>query len=515
MPSSADFHDYLFSTKGTMNLYRKVMLILESANSISNSKTADFRQMALLLCLAISLLSGAIATAAESTYRLYDGITAFVDNPEGRDFSISLDVRDINHRMHGPSELLVKIYGPDGRPVVREIIPDDGILTHTSNPSAAGWDHEAWYYATCYSRGLQPLVRWSAYSDPKRLAGIVKRTFSYKVKGGQNGIYRILLVGAPDHYVTLKIDPELKYGVAGSPEWIHGHGKQFRKSFIYVPKTTRSINVLFLQFDEPAARQFTLKDAAGQVLTTGSGSDGLVQTSVDAAGQRDDQVLQLEVSEGRGDFLLNVTFQMENEFKPVRAKHQAVTAVFSPDEATARATRGGAIYHDDRVFWQMHQVRMHDWLNQLKPNDFVYDKSLDDASGFISVGSHNSPKPGSADRIMHSYGKHKNAKALNAALRDMLFGMRLIGHGDHVAIGPKRNLAYEQGCYTFFWYRPAWRILQQTDAPVEVKQALREFIIQAGDRLAFCRTMATGNGNAFGSLMAGLKYCAEASQDPL
>ena len=477
--------------------------------------TVNLRQFVLFLCIAASLLPEETTATIGKTYRLYDGITAFVDNPQGREFSISLDVRDINHRMHGPSELLVKVYGPDGRPVVREIIPDDGILTHTSNPSAAGWDHEAWYYATCYSRGLQPLVRWSAYSDPKRLKGIVKRTFTYKVKGGQNGVYRILLVGSPDHYVTLNIDPEMKYGVAGSPEWIHGHGQQFRDSFIYVPKTTKSINVLFLQFDEPAARQFTLKDSKGNVLTAGNGADGLVQTSVDASGKLDDQVLQLEVTEGKGDFLLNVTFQLENEFKPVRAKNQAITAVFSPDQATARATRGGTIYHDNHVFWQMHQVRMHDWLKKLKPNDFAYDKSLDDATGFISVGSHNSPKPDSADRIMHSFGKHKNPKALNAALRDMLFGMRLIGHGDHVAIGPKRNLAYEQGCYTFFWYRPAWRILQQTDAPKEVKEALREFIIQAGDRLAFCRTMATGNGNAFGSLMAGLKYCAEASQDPL
>lgn len=455
------------------------------------------------------------ASASESTHRLYDGITAFVNNPDGREFTVTLDVRDINHRMHGPSELLIKVYPPDGRPVVREVIPDDGVLTHTSNPSAAGWDHEAWYYATCYSRGLQPLVRWSAFSAPDRLAALQTRRFTYKVAGGQKGVYRVLVVGAPDHYVTLGIDPDLKYGVAGSPEWIHGHAEMFRRSYVYVPKTTHAINLLFLQFDEPATRTFVLKDLKGNVLAEGDGADGLVQTSVEALGKFDDQVLTLDVSGGSGDFLLNVTFQLDNEFKPVRAPYQAVTAVLSPDEETARATQGGAIYHDDRVFWQMAQVRLHDRLKQLADEDFVYPAELDDSTGFISVGSHNNPKKGSADRIMHSFQEHENPNALNAALRDMLFGMRLIGHGDHVAIGPKRNLAYEQGCYTYFWYRPAWRIIHQTDAPDEVKDVLREFIIQAGDRLAFCRTMATGNGNAFGSLMAGLKYCAAASDDPL
>jgi len=472
-------------------------------------------RVAKLLQIVVALAVSSTASAGQSTHRLYDGITAFVDNPQGREFSVTLGVRDINHRMHGPSELLVKVYPPSGKPVVREVVPDDGVLAQTSNCAAAGWDHEAWYYATCYSRGLQPLVRWSAFSDPKRLAAMPARRFTYKVAGGQKGVYRVLVVGAPDHYVTLSIEPDLKYSVAGSPEWIHGHGEQFRRSFIYVPKTTRSIDVLFLQLDEPAKRTFVLKDANGDVLSEGSGADGLVQQSVAANGALDEQVLTLDVGSGPGDFLLNVTFQLDNDFKPVRAPHQAVTALFSADESTARATQGGAIYHDGRMFWQMYQVRLYDWLKQLGASDFEYPPELDDSTGFLSVGSHNSPKKGSADRIMHSFHKHNNRNALHAALRDMLFGMRLIGHGDHVAIGPKRNLAYEQGCYTFFWYRPAWRIVQQTDAPPEVKAALREFVIQAGDRLAFCRTMATGNGNAFGSLMEALRYCYEATGDPL
>ena len=330
------------------------------------------KRCSLLLALFSVYSFAPTASAGDSTHRLYDGITAFVNNPDGREFTVTLDVRDINHRMHGPSELFVKVYPPDGKPVVRELIPDDGVLTHTSNPSAAGWDHEAWYYATCYSRGLQPLVRWSAFSAPDRLATLETRRFTYKVAGGQKGVYRVLVVGAPDHYVTLGIDSDLKYGVSGSPEWIHGHGEMFRRSYVFVPKTTHAINLLFLQFDEPATRTFLLKDLKGNVLAEGDGAEGLVQTSVEALGKFDDQILMLDVSGGSGDFLLNVTFQLDNEFKPVRAPYQAVTAVLSPDEETARATRGGAIYHDGRVFWQMTQVRLHDWLKQIADEDFVY-----------------------------------------------------------------------------------------------------------------------------------------------
>ena len=89
--------------------------------------------LSVLIFLACSLARG-----TESTRRLYDGVTAFVHNPEGRGFAVSLDVRDLNHRLHGPNELLVKVYGPDGRPVVREVIPDDGVLAHRSGPLAAG-----------------------------------------------------------------------------------------------------------------------------------------------------------------------------------------------------------------------------------------------------------------------------------------------------------------------------------------------------------------------------------------
>ena len=115
-----------------------------------------------------------------STHRLYDGITAFVVNAEGKEFSVTLDVRDLNFLESGPREVLLKIYDPDGRTIVREVIADDGITSGAYQHATAAFDHEAWYYVYCRAHGAEPMVRWSSFSEPKRLASLAKRTFTYK-----------------------------------------------------------------------------------------------------------------------------------------------------------------------------------------------------------------------------------------------------------------------------------------------------------------------------------------------
>src|SRR5690606_38506314 len=132
---------------------------------------------------------------------------------------------------------------------------------------------------------------------------------------------------------------------------------------------------------------------------------------------------------------------------------------------------------------------------------------------YISPGSHEEPRSGHADVIMHHYPAHKDPRALNAAVADMLQGMWLIGPNDYVMHG--RNMAYEMGTYSYFYHRPAWRILQQTDAPQDVKEPIRQFIEQIGDRLAFARGIELLNGNALASQLQAMRYCVEATGDPL
>src|ERR1051325_9137301 len=164
---------------------------------------------------ALGLLGAATCCHALQTYRLYEGLTAYVNNPGGKEFTVNLDVRDLNLFANGPREILFKVYDPDGQPAVREIIPDDGVISSNFPDRIGGWDHELQYYANLYELGTVPSFRWSAWSDPARMETIVKRTFTRKIKGGKKGVYRIVLAGTQDNYVTLRLSPDLNFGVCG------------------------------------------------------------------------------------------------------------------------------------------------------------------------------------------------------------------------------------------------------------------------------------------------------------
>ena len=119
---------------------------------------------------------------------------------------------------------------------------------------------------------------------------------------------------------------------------------------------------------------------------------------------------------------------------------------------------------------------------------------------------------------MHHYQANKNRQALNVALRDLASGLRSIGPGEipTVAIGgPWANMGYEYSNYAWDYWRPAWRILQHSDAPAELKEILQDAFLVCGDRLAFCVTWARTNGNSFAQVVAALRYCQEATGDDL
>ena len=231
------------------------------------------------------LIASAIFTmpaSAATTFRLYDGITAYVPNPDGKAFSLKLDVRDLNLLETGPREVLVKIYDPTGKALVRQVIPDDGVVSKAFLPVPGAWDHEAWYYAFCRQQGTRPMVRWSAFSAPDRFAAQPKRTFTYAVPAGVKGIYRIQLVGFPDHYVTLSLDPDLAFGVAGHPTWLHGSplrdGGKTSRSYLYVPRGTLGLFLMLAEFDVPHTRRFTLLARRAKTLYDGTAEGACDQT---------------------------------------------------------------------------------------------------------------------------------------------------------------------------------------------------------------------------------------------
>ena len=510
------------------------------SQKVAHPRTGEFMKHYLLLTACVLSLFPTFGRA-NSTHRLHDGITAFVHNADGRDFSVQLVVRDLNLFETGPREVLVKVYDPDGKVQVRKVIPDDGVSSKGFLPGLGAWDHEAWYYAYCHMKGTQPMFRWSAFSAPDRLGAMPKRTFDFPVKTAKKGVYRVLVVGCIDHFVTLKLDPDLPYGIAGHPDWLHGHGGQWRKSHVVVPRGCEGFHALAAEYDLPRERAVTVKAPDGTTLWASKAGAILSRDTITFAkpGQYDEQMLTVEVSPGAGDFLVGLKLRLVKDPEVHYRGERYAPAVFAPDAATARALQGGAIYHDGKVFWHGFQTRLHDWLkkqpadafdvktNDGKPADPApgYTKAVKDKPlatlptqpGFLPL---NGPywRPPMCDVIMHHYPAHKNRAALNVAIQDLHAGLRSVGPNDHVSVavgGQFANLAYEFGNYAWHYWRPGWRVIQKSDAPDEVKAILREAFLVSGDRLAFCRSWERVNGNAYAQMLSALRYSQEATGDPM
>ena len=517
----------------------------------------------LLACLALVVVGEAAraSTPEAPLFRLYDGVTLFVDNPDGRAFKVSLDIYDLNTGGDGfdtcaVSEMLFKVSDPNGKYAVREVVPDDGVVV--KGPPSPPRD---WYKL----RGVTPPTRWSVSSDPNRLAAMQYRTVTRTVPKGARGVYRILLVGTNDLYVRARLDPALHWAVATHDGPQHGHGDQLAKSYIYIPRGATALYFSASEPDRPQTRRFTLRAPDGTVILQGTADE--LQDAFRASGRKEtdptctlptayqDQLLTLEVSQGAGDYLVRLGFfhnQLQSYYIPYGG---VVSAVYAPDAQTARAVQGGAIYHDGLVFWYPFQVRYHDWLKKQKPEDFVvrgvddkeipltrdkgyrsswYFPELPTRPNFLPLCGPHIEMP-LCDRVMHDYPANHNKQALWIAIQDLFErpaqvgsvsvpapegyhcnGFRNLTIGDHTALnGPGGALSYHFGAWGWPYWRAAWRIVKESDAPREIKDIIMEGLIVAGDRLAFARNDARTNGNAYASEIEGLRYCVAATDDPL
>lgn len=446
--------------------------------------------IAVLIFLHIPRVSAqAPAAPAENFYRLYEGITAYIHNPEGKDFSVGVDVRDLNLYANGPREVLFKIYDPDGNAVVREVIPDDGCSTPNMPDRIGGWDHELQCWIDVQAKGTTPWIRWSAWSDPARLATLVKRSFDRPIKtGGKKGVYRVVLAGTPDHYVSLRVSSNLSYGVCGHPGWSHGHGSMFKKTFIYVPEGTVGIFFAMAELDIPQTRRFKLSDPDGKVIYEGTPQGGYANPSDDAwraatepvaKGAWTGKLLTLEVSDAPGDYLVKLNLQQGKKGSFGEYVGMGSAAVFCPDEATARAIAGGTTTIDGEVYWHPFQVRFAKWL------------------------------------AAHKLDADEKQKALRKQLEAIHGNFRLLETSDGRGVATWANWAYAMGYYGCDIFRPGWLLCKNSDTPDDVKAIIREGLTIAGDRLSFAAGGEKVNGNAFSQINVALWYAAQATGDAM
>lgn len=423
------------------------------------------------------------------TYRLYEGITVYAHNPNGVNFRVSIDLKDLNLFANGPREVLVKIYDPDGRLLIREIVPDDGAGSQSSPGGAGGWDHEMQYYASLYAKGTFPSFRWSAWSEPARLKTLASRRLSYEIAPGKPGAYRVVLAGTPDNYVTLRLDPCLSFAACGHPNFLHVHGAMLEKAYIFVPKGTSGAFLAAVEPDLPRTRRFKLKGPDGSVLYDGMAPGGFIAAagkgkdaiaiSFPDSGAYDEKLLTLEISPGPGDCLIKLNLRQPKSGPFAEYVGMGSTALFSEDPATAAALRGGTIGSGEEIFWHPFQARFHDWLKR------------------------------------HPLDRSEQERELRSELMKIYHGMRLFETSDGRGSASWSNWAYSFGYYGCRIWRPSWLLMSRADVPDDVKEIIREGLIMGGDRLAFAAGGERVNGNAFAQINVALWYCHRATGDPL
>lgn len=327
------------------------------------------------LSLGVSPCVAQPSTPAPVFYHLRQGVTFYIANPKGAAFEAAIDLKDINVYLHGPQTAMVKLYDPAGNILFNDEIPDDGIETGGYDQAWGGWDHELWARGGTRDAGAEPMFRWDTFSDPRKLDKIQGAVRSIKVPAGKAGVYQLQVVGCDDHYLKLTLPPELKFGVVGHPDFLAGHGDQFRTTYLYVPELPyyakgRDLELWLIENAYPRTRKLTLfngstalpmKNVPYKTTATSMTADqgiGRSEISLKAPGIAPGSVLKL-VNEGdpNGDFLIRV---------------HGIPPIFCPDEETAKFIAGGiTAIKDGPVVSFPWQAELWDAVKGLKKEDLV------------------------------------------------------------------------------------------------------------------------------------------------
>ncbi|MDP6359691.1 MAG: hypothetical protein QF473_31510, partial [Planctomycetota bacterium] len=347
-----------------------------------------------------------------STYHhLRQGVTFYLPNQSGKSFEIALDIKDINTFCQGPQTMLLKVYAPDGEVLFEEDVPDDGIVEGGYQSAWAGWDHELWARGGIRETGAEPLFRWESFSNPKKLDQLKGTQRKILVRAGKKGVYQVQLAGCDDHFVKFETTPSMKFGALGHPDFVAGHGDQYRESFLYVPeelpfylKNRKDIDVWLIEHSYPRTRALTfyldgkplpIEDIVTKrkntFLTPGQ---ALGRGKVSLDGIPPGSVLKLAI-QGEGDFLLRIS---------------GLPAILCPDAETARQIAGGLLripggptvtFPFQRELW--------DAVKKLKKEDFTvqgfrpgewYKPSAQDLRSITSIQWRGDLSPGGIDNTM-------------------------------------------------------------------------------------------------------------------
>lgn len=377
--------------------------------------------------------------------------------------------------------------------------------------------------------------------------------------GGKKGIYQVQLAGCDDHFVKVSITPETRFGVLGHPDFIAGHGDQFRESYLYVPElpffltSRKNLEIFLIEHAFPRTRSVQLSRdgklleienlATNEKSTFLTPGQALGQGKVSLEGIPAGSVLKMVIP-GKGDFLVRIS---------------GIPAILCPDEETARQIAGGLIQipAGPTVSFPF-QKELWESIKYLKGEDFIvkdfvpgewYKPSAADLRGITAIQWAGNLSPGTMDTLIpktnallqklqpfdvhefflqmpgidfsnvalyYLYPFKGNKLYHHPALKN-LFTLAIIKRwmyyrgGEVIYEAHELNVAYAQGFHWDFW-EPVWNMKESLDPAV--LKAFQKGVRRIAQRMFYANALELVISNGRTTIPLNLYHAYLITGDP-
>ncbi len=280
----------------------------------------------------------------------------------GTGFGLSLTVRDMNTYLQGPRPVMLWIVGPNDKTLVREIMPDDGVVAGNEQYRDGIYDvycdfrYREWH--RIHSPGQYPpgKQRSPYLTHPEELPA---RGMSVKVPAAGKGLYRVVIVASWDHWVSVTPDRPIATGIHPGSGPLYVHGNRLNEAYLYVPPDVEDIAVSVSEEIQPFNWKIRLEDEAGTTVGETMPRTFMSYLIHTPAADKGDCVYTLRVTGKTPGACLHM---------------RGVPFVLCPDQATAQKIRGGLeVDKRGRQTFHSNQRVLYKWADSLKPADLKVD----------------------------------------------------------------------------------------------------------------------------------------------
>ncbi len=211
------------------------------------------------ISVCIMILSSAILTATEflgpeKFWRPRENMVFYLEDTAGGGFDLRIDLRDMNVYCEGARDAFVFVIGPDGRILVKKLLPDDGVIKndpkYKDGCADIGLDFRyRAYYRKNAPDGYPPgKVRAPCLAHPGKLPA---RTFSLRIPDAGRGVYRLAVAGCWDHWFSVTPSRKMTAALHPGQGGIYLHGSQLNNVSLFIPRGTRDISLALTEEIQP------------------------------------------------------------------------------------------------------------------------------------------------------------------------------------------------------------------------------------------------------------------------